>query len=364
MRRRLALLPFLVAGLALATVATPVAADEGSAGRRLELERVVRGWLAPKSVVATGTGEVWAQNSIWAHTVTVHGRRGGLLATIPDRIRLSRFGFERWDQPVRGGPVEAAVSPDRRYVYVSQRSMYGPGFNHPAPVGEACSPADRIDRSFVYRIERRTRRITAVYQVGRNPKFLAVTPDGTRLLVANWCSYDLSVVDLAKGREVRRIKLGPYPRGIAITPDGRTAWVAVMGSDDLARIDLETWRVRWLRDVGWNPRHLVIDRDGRFLYATLDWKDEVARIDLSTRRVVARRHTGAEPRSMAIAPDGRSLYVGNYEDDTVVKLRARDLRILQRVKAPGDPIGITYEPVRDTVWVSCYQGTIRIYRDR
>jgi YVTN family beta-propeller protein len=339
-------------------------AERPSHERRLELVRVIGGSISPKSVVATGTGEVWAQNEIFRHTMTVYGPKGSLLATISDRVRLSRFGFARWDEPVRGGPVEAAISPDQRTMYVSQRAMYGPGFPRPAPMDPTCHPSDGYDRSFVYAIDRTTRRIKDVYRVGSTPKFLAVTPDGATLLVANWCSYDLSVVDLTTGQETRRIKLGPYPRGIVVTPDGREAWIAVMGSPDLARLDLATWKVRWMRDVGWNPRHLVLDPAGRFLYVTLDWKDEVAKIDLTTRKVVRRVHTGAEPRSMAIADDGRSLYVGNYEDDTLVKLRARDLRILQRVSVPGDPIGVAYEPTTDSVWVSSYQGTIRIFRDR
>jgi len=355
-------LPTLAASVVATTARTPAATRSDE--RRLRLVRVIGGAIAPKSVVATGTGEVWAQNEVYRHTVTVYGPKGYLLATIGDRVRPSRYGFARWDQPVNGGPVEAAVSPDSETMYVSQRAMYGPGFPNPAPMDPRCSPADGIDRSFVYAIDRSSRRITDILLAGSTPKFLAVTPDGGTLLVANWCSYDLSVIDLSRGREVRRIKLGPYPRGIAITPDGTTAWVAVMGSPDLARIDLRSWRVRWLRDVGWSPRHLVMDAAGRFLYVTLALRDEVAKIDLGTRRVVRRVHTGAEPRSMAIAPDGRSLYVGNYEDDSLVKLRTRDLRILQRVSVPGDPIGVAYEPVGDTVWVSSYQGTIRVFRDR
>ena len=33
-------------------------------------------------------------------------------------MRLSDFGFPRLTQPVRGGPVEAAVTPDQRHAYV------------------------------------------------------------------------------------------------------------------------------------------------------------------------------------------------------------------------------------------------------
>ena len=32
-----------------------------------------------------------------------------------------------------------------------------------------------------------------------------MTRDGRYVLVSNWCSYDLSVISVRKGREVRRI---------------------------------------------------------------------------------------------------------------------------------------------------------------
>ena len=67
-----------------------------------------------------------------------------------------------------------------------------------------------------------------------------MTPDGRLLLISNWCSYDVSVVDLASDREIRRIKVGKYPRGIAITPDSRTAYVAMLGGTRIAKIDLRS----------------------------------------------------------------------------------------------------------------------------
>ena len=50
---------------------------------------------------------------------------------------------------VHGGPVEAAVSADRKSVYVSNYSMYGPGFSRP---GDDVGSPGQYDRSFVYRI--------------------------------------------------------------------------------------------------------------------------------------------------------------------------------------------------------------------
>jgi DNA-binding beta-propeller fold protein YncE len=67
------------------------------------------------------------------------------------------------------------------------------------------------------------------------PFALAFTPDGSRLLVSNFRSNNLSIVDVKRaiagelGAEIARIPLstpsgGPSrPRGIAITPDGRYA---------------------------------------------------------------------------------------------------------------------------------------------
>jgi hypothetical protein len=68
--------------------------------------------------------------------------------------------------------------------------------------------------------------------VGDGACQLTLLPDGRRLLVNNLEEYTLSVVDLAEGREVRRIRLdvaeehGEYIRSYALGRDGRTVWAA------------------------------------------------------------------------------------------------------------------------------------------
>jgi DNA-binding beta-propeller fold protein YncE len=274
--------------------------------------------------------------------------------------RLSRLGYPEYPGTQRGAPVEAAFSPDRRSAYVSNYSMYGPGFG---PEGaDTCSPSSGYDRSFVYRIALDTLRIDAAYRVGVVPKVVATTPDGRYVLASNWCSYDLSVVSLRRGREVRRIPIGAYPRGIAVASTGNAADVAVMGGSQIVRVDLGDWSTRRLA-IGAGPRAVSLHPSGRYLFATLNAAGSVARLDLRTGRVVTAR-TGSAPRSMDIASDGRSLYVVNYEGGTVSKVRAVDLRILQTVSACYHPIGITYEPVTRRVWVACYGGSILVYDDR
>lgn len=328
---------------------------------RMQPMRTIRGRIAPKSVAATGEGLVFAQNMMYEHTVTVYDAWGRLVATIPDDVRLSRFGHARYDQVVRGSPVEAAFSPDGRWAYVTNYSMYGPGF--PSPGHDECSPADGHDDSFVFKIDVDTQVIADAIRVGSTPKVVATSPDGRFVLVTNWCSYDLSVISTTKGAEVRRIALGAYPRGIAIDEDSRFAYVAVMGSTRIARVNLDTFAVSWLDAGGSGPRALVLSPNGRYLYVTLNSSYAVGKLDLRTGRILGRVNVGANPRSMAIAPDGGSLYVVSYGADVVSKIRTADLRVIQTVSTAPDPIGIAYEPTRDRIWVSCYTGSITLFRE-
>ena len=80
-----------------------------------------------------------------------------------------------------------------------------------------------------------TQRIDQVIPVGEVPKYVAVTPDDKHVLVTNWCSFDLSVVDVATHKEVAQVPIGRYPRGIASRRTAATAYVAVMGASDIAR---------------------------------------------------------------------------------------------------------------------------------
>lgn len=344
-----------------ASPSPPAASGRPTTERRLSRLVTIRGAITPKSVVASGHGLVFAQNMIYTHTITAYDRRGRLVRTIPDSVRPADFGLHQYAGLDRGGPVEAAFSPDGRYAYVSNYSMYGPGFAHPGD--DVCSPRSGVDDSFLYRVDTATLRIDQVIPVGAVPKFVAVSPDGRLVLVSNWCSYSLSVIDAVTGRQVREVPLGRYPRGIVVDPASRTAYVAIMGDDRIARVDLRIFSVSTLLATGNGPRHLVRDQTGRWLYATLNGDGRVVKVDLRSGRVVSRVRTGSQPRSMTISTDGQALYVVNYASDTISKVRTSDMSVLQTLPVGHHPIGITYDQGSGDVWVACYSGSILVFRD-
>jgi YVTN family beta-propeller protein len=334
--------------------------------RRLYLIDTIGGDISPKSVDASDTGRVFAQNMMYRHSVTVYDSAGNLVKTIPDTVDMSQFGFPGHPGVTHGAPVEAAFTPDARYAYVSNYSMYGTGFG---PEGsDTCTPAlakaAGDTNSYVYRIDTQTLTIDQVIEVGLVPKFLATSPDGKWLLVSNWCSYDLSIVNVAEAKEVARLPMGAYPRGIAISPDSSTAYIAIMGGDNVVKVDLNTLSRVGSFYVGNNPRHLVMDPAGQYLYVSLNAPGKAVKVSLATDQVVTSVYTGQDERSMAISTDGRSLYVVNYLSDTITKLRASDMSVLQTIPTGVHPVGITYDATTGNVWVAVYTGEILVLADR
>lgn len=338
--------------------------DEGASGETgLARVQTLGGTaMSPKSVVASSNGVVFAQNMMYRHSVSIFDADGALVRTIPDSVDLSQHGIEGHPGTTKGAPVEMAFSPDNATAWVSNYSMYGKGFG---PEGkDTCSPGDGTDDSYLYRIDVATDEISKVIKVGAVPKYVAVTPDGTRVLVTNWCTWDLSVIDTSSASEIKRISLGgKYPRGIVVAPDSLTAYVALMGSDRIVAVDLATYTVTPFAAPGDGPRHVVISPDGATIYVTNNRTGNIAKIDRASGQITGKVATGSQPRSMTISRDGQAVYVVNYESATMTKVRTADMKVMQTVKTDNHPIGITYEPTKQRVWVACYGGTVLVFDD-
>ncbi|MBD2494552.1 peptidoglycan-binding protein [Nostoc sp. FACHB-280] len=335
--------------------------NSSSHSQKMTLKKTIAGKISPKSVVHSGNGLFFAQNMMYNHTITVYNREHKLVKVIPDKVDLSKFGYSKFKGNYRGAPVEASFSQDGKYAWISNYQMYGPGFNNPG--SDKCNPEQKTDKSFLYRINTDSLEIDHVVQVGSVPKFVATANDEGLVLVSNWCSWDLSVVDTAQNKEIKRIPLGPYPRGIAIDAATNQAYVAVMGSYDIAKVDLNNFSVKWLKNIGNAPRHLNIDPTGKYLYASLNGEGKIAKIQLPQGKLINKVSTGNAPRSMVLSEDGQRLYVVNYSDNTISKIRTNDLKVIQKVNVGANPIGITYDPQTREVWVACYSGNIMVFQD-
>jgi YVTN family beta-propeller protein len=304
---------------------------------------------------------------MYRHTVTVYNSSGTLLKTISDGVELANFGVRGRPGLTRGAPVEAAVTPDGKDMWVSNYSMYGTGSG---PEGsDTCTPGSALAAgdtpSFLYEVSTKTLSVVGVAPVGMVPKYVAVTPNDKYVIATNWCSWTVSIVNEATHRLVTTIPVGAYPRGIAISPDSHLAYVAIMGSDVIDVISLSTFKI--VGQIGglYNVRHVVIDpQNPDFLFASLNQPGDVVKIDRLTGKIVAEVHTGSDCRSLAISTDGTALYVVNYLSNTVTELASSNLRILQVVPTGTNPVGVTYDGTTGRVWVAVYTGEILVFNTK
>ena len=82
---------------------------------------------------------------------------------------------------------------------------------------------------------------------------LKFTRDGKYALISDLQGNDLTVMDVATRKVLRKIPLGSSSEGILIAPDAKRAFVALGPGNAVAVIDLATWTVSGKIQTGRGP---------------------------------------------------------------------------------------------------------------
>jgi len=288
--------------------------------------------------------------------------------------------------PVGGQATDVAFSPDGSSAYVS----------------------NRLDDS-VSVIDVAARKVRQTIPVGDEPHGLLTDRSGRILYVLNTSSRDLSVIDLATGREAGRLSASRSPWSLALSPDGSrmliTNALARLGelrnvpTSEVTVLDAPKAQVadRWslpeanlLLGVAWHP-------SGDFALATLNrtknlvpmtrvlqgwtitnglavlWKD--GRVDQVLLDEPQRYFS--DVTDVAFTPDGRRAVVTSAATDRVAVVDVEKLLallkrtpeperrevlpnwlgassefVIARVPVKDDPRGITVAPDGATAWVA------------
>jgi YVTN family beta-propeller protein len=214
-------------------------------------------------------------------------------------------------------------------------------------------------------IDTSTNRTIGTVPVAYEPGAVAIAPNGT-VVVASGSNLDagaISVIDLATQRVVG--KPIPYEHrvhGLAITPDGHSALVATEQGKVLF-IDLLADRIVGETHVGGNPLHIAVTPDGRYAVVPLFETNAVSVIDLSTRSVVGEPiPVDGSPYEVAISPDGRIAYIGNVQLPTpsVSKVDLAAHRVVESAPVEGQPWGITLSPDGSVAYLAGGNTTNRV----
>ena len=335
----------------------PSSPDDSS----LVLRKTIYGDIRPKTIAGSGKGLFFAQNNTYRRSVTVYNQEFHLLKTLVAEVSLEELGHDEYEGKQKGAPIAAAFSPDGKTAWISNYQMEGKGFEFPGK--EDCLISNKYDPSFVFKVNAQSLEIISAIEVGCLPKFLKCTPNGKYLIVSNYCSGDLSILDTKSNEEVKRIKLGHNPGSIAVDPLSQKVYIALMDTEILLVVDLETLEIDGKIEVNSKVNEVCMHPSGEELFLSLNAEGKVAKLNTLTGTISTKVATGRAPRSMAVSQDGTMLYVVNYLSNTLSKIRTRDMKVLEEIKTHAKPIGITFDNEHRSVWVACYTGSIMVFED-
>src|SRR6185295_5696396 len=120
-------------------------------------------------------------------------------------------------------------------------------------------------------------------KTGKTPKIISRTIDSKYLLVSNWHSYNVSVLETnineyPYAKVVSTIPVSSIPRGIVVDDKNNRSYVAIMGGSSIATINNSVWMKVDDINVASNPRHIVIDSSSR-LFVSYNRLAKIACVD-------------------------------------------------------------------------------------
>jgi len=231
--------------------------------------------------------------------------------------------------------------------------------------------------------EQKTKPVTVIYpgqakkdsfrvpliETGKTPKVISTTIDNKYLLVSNWHSRNVSVLEMNEnvspyGKVISTVPVSAIPRGIAIDDNNKKSYVAIMGGASLAVIDNNTWKADTVLNVWSSPRHIVMDNDGR-LFVSYNSLGTIACLDAATGKTLFTAKTHAQPRTIVLSKNKKFIFVTCYTADMVDVYKINDDNFEKVASLPcgGRPVGVDIFETNDKLeaWVCSYSGSITVF---
>ena len=221
------------------------------------------------------------------------------------------------------GPAGVVVSPDGKRAYVANTGS------------NTVSVINNEPASVNYNT------VISTVSVGSSPSALAISPDGTRLYVANTGSRTVSVINIDTATNTYQridanpstssmdIGVGSSPSALAISPDGTRLYVANRGSNTVSVIDTATNKLIdanpsiFSRNIGVGSSPSALAVSDTRLYVANRGSNTVSVIDTATNKVIDAnpsiysRNIGVGSSPSALALSGTRVYVANTGSGTV-----------------------------------------------
>lgn len=271
-------------------------------------------------------------------------------------------------------PVEACLSHDDKILWISLHNAEG---IVPIRVDSMKANSDTAKN-------KKSKKIMVTYpginetdsfyvpliKTGKTPKIISKTLNSKYLLVSNWHSFNVSVLetDMSKfpyAKLITTIPLTSIPRGIVVDDKNNRSFVAIMGGASITVINNSVWMKEDDIKVASNPRHIVMDSSGR-IFVSYNKLAKIACIDPGTGKTLFTASTAKQPRTIILSKNHKFLFVTCYSSDTVEVFKVNKNGFSKVISLPckGHPVGVDIFEDNNKLeaWVCSYtNGSISVF---
>lgn len=246
-------------------------ADKGADGigivdmTTLKLVNILRGVSDPEQLAVSGDGKrLYIASEDTGRAIIVDAVTGRTIASLP----------------VGGEPEGVTLSPDGRFVYMSSEE------DHQIAV-----------------IDTATNKVVTTFEVGLRPRFTEFSDDGSLAFVSGENDGTITVADARTHKVLRKIKLPgelARPVGMAISHDGKKLYTVTGRGKNLLSVDIATGKVLASVEVGPRPWGVALSPDGTTLFTANGSSNDVSVVDAASMKVVARIPVGDSPWGLIV----------------------------------------------------------------
>ena len=274
-------------------------------------------------------------------------------------------------------PVEACLSHDDKILWVSLHNAEGivPIRIDSLAANSTTKPAtpSKMIRVMYPGSQAKDSIYVPLIKTGKTPKIISRTADSKYLLVSNWHSYNVSVLETniteyPFAKVVSTIPVSAIPRGVVVDDRNNRSYVAIMGGASITAINNTVWMKVDDINVASNPRHIVIDSSSR-LFVSYNRLAKIACVDGATGNTLFTASTAAQPRTIILSKNHKFLFVTCYSSDTVQVFKINESGFSKVISLPckGHPVGVDIFEDDDKLeaWVCSYSnGVISVFSFR
>ena len=191
--------------------------------------------------------------------------------------------------------------------------------------------------------------------------------------VSNEDGHSVTVIDTQRGEAIATIAVGKRPRGLKVSHDGTRLYVAVSGlpkcppsvpdeecaklerdlkADGIAVVDTASRKVLKVLPAGSDPEQFDISGDGKRLFVANEDSATTSVVELESGKTVASVPVGREPEGVVISPNGRWILVTNESDNSVSMIDAATLRVVKSVTVGKRPRDLAFTADSSQAYVS------------